>query len=214
MVPQKSTDSLFNFLTDSLSVKIKDGNLYADNTTLGADNGIGVAAMLAILDSKDIQHPLIEALFTVDEEIGMIGSLNLQPDFLKSTMLLNLDTENDEEFSVSCAGGVMIIGSDTFGYKKIESEMLTFKIEIDGLKGGHSGLDIHMERANANKLMARLLKYLSVIEYDLIAFVGGDLFNAIPRSATIELSIDASNEKRFLSLCMEKKITVFLLLRE
>lgn len=200
MVPQKNADKVHNFETDPINSYI-DGNwVTADGTTLGADNGIGISSILAILESETLKHGPLEALFTYDEETGMYGALGLQPDLLQAEILLNTDSEQEGELYMSCAGGIDLAAS--FKYKDepyIPENEIALKIVISGLKGGHSGVDIHLGRANANKLLFRFLKY-AVQEYDArLAWVsGGNLRNAIPREAEAIITIPAEYKSDFL----------------
>lgn len=185
MVPQANSNINHNFQTDPIDVYIDGDKVTAHDTTLGADNGVGVAAIMAVLEDKELKHPGIEALFTVDEEDGMDGAFGIEPGFLKGEILLNLDTEEEGDLCVGCAGGTDVTA--TFRYKEEENENPedpTFKISLTGLKGGHSGCDIHLGRANANKLLFRFLKE-AVRNYEVrVAKVdGGSLRNAIPREA-------------------------------
>ena len=200
MVPQKNADKVHNFETDPINSYI-DGNwVTADGTTLGADNGIGISSILAILESETLKHGPLEALFTYDEETGMYGALGLQPDLLQAEILLNTDSEQEGELYMSCAGGIDLAAS--FKYKDepyIPENEIALKIIISGLKGGHSGVDIHLGRANANKLLFRFLKH-AVQEYDArLAWVsGGNLRNAIPREAEAIITIPAEYKSDFL----------------
>ncbi|RYD99564.1 MAG: aminoacyl-histidine dipeptidase [Sphingobacteriales bacterium] len=180
MVCQKNNDTVFDFETQGIIMKIEGDWVKAEGTTLGADNGIGVATIMSILESKDIPHPAIEALFTIDEETGMTGALGLQPGQLQGDILLNLDTEEDDAFSIGCAGGVDVTATQTYELEAGIGEAA--KIVIKGLKGGHSGMDIHKGLGNANVLLGRFL-YLDVDDTQLIAIDGGGLRNAIPREA-------------------------------
>lgn len=195
MVHQKNADTTFDFDKQGIDMFVDGDWVKAKGTTLGADNGIGVAAIMALLEATDIQHPPIQALFTIDEETGMTGALALEGGILNGKILLNLDTEEDTELTIGCAGGVDITGSGSY-----TSSPATFKsrfsIAITGLTGGHSGMDIHKGRANANKLMARLL--LPLLKDNLIelaSFKGGSLRNAIPREAFVELACSPENYK-------------------
>ncbi len=185
MVPQANSHINHNFQTDPIDAYIDGNKVTARDTTLGADNGIGVASIMAVLEDKSRKHAGIEALFTVDEEEGMDGAFGIEPGFLKGEILLNLDTEEEGDLCVGCAGGTDVTA--TFKYKEEENENPedpTFKISLTGLKGGHSGCDIHLGRANANKLLFRFLKE-AVRNYEVrVAEVnGGSLRNAIPREA-------------------------------
>lgn len=190
MVCQKNNDTTFDFDTDGIRTFVDGDWVKAEGTTLGADNGIGVATIMSILESNDIPHPELEALFTVDEETGMSGAFGLQPGFLKGDILLNLDTEDDDEITIGCAGGVDVTATQTFAREKIEGK--GFLIEIKGLQGGHSGVDIALGRGNANVILSRLL--FAGIQYGirLIKIDGGGLRNAIPREANALVSVKDS----------------------
>lgn len=188
MVHQKNNATDFDFETQGIRMMIDNDWVTADGTTLGADNGLGVATIMGLLASKDIPHPSLEAMFTVDEETGMTGAKELDSSFYEGEILLNLDTEDDDELSIGCAGG---IDTNTFyKYEELYSleDTQAFKVEIKGLKGGHSGMDIDQGRANANKLMARLLT-LATNDCMLHSFEGGGLRNAIPREAVAVVSL-------------------------
>ena len=185
MVHQKNADTVFDFDTQGIDSYIDGDWVSAKGTTLGADNGMGVAAAMAVLSSNDISHPAIEALFTVDEETGMTGAKELNAAKLSGKILLNLDTEDDDEFSVGCAGGI-----DTNSRYEYEEQEVpgtgwsAFKIVLKGLKGGHSGMDIHLGRGNANLLMNRLIyEMMQAGELRISKLEGGSLRNAIPRES-------------------------------
>ncbi|GHU85750.1 aminoacyl-histidine dipeptidase [Bacteroidia bacterium] len=182
MVPQANSDSNHNFETDPIKAYIDGEWVTADGTTLGADNGIGAAAAMAILESKDIAHGPLECLFTATEETGMDGAFGLKAGLLQGSTLLNLDTEDEGELIVGCAGGLDVVIAHQ--YQPTQATGEAFKIELKGLKGGHSGLDINLGRANANKVMARLLQKCLPIGVKISSFEGGNLRNAIPREAT------------------------------
>jgi len=185
MVHQKNADTNFDFQTQGIPMLIDNDWVKANGTTLGADNGIGVAAIMAILASDTIAHPKIEALFTIDEETGMTGAIKLDPTNLSGQILLNLDTEDDDELSIGCAGGIDTNTKYTYQQSPIQPNSLLFSIKIRGLLGGHSGMDIHKGRANANLLMNRLLYHIYQLNNDLqlISIDGGSLRNAIPRES-------------------------------
>ncbi|ADQ79992.1 aminoacyl-histidine dipeptidase [Paludibacter propionicigenes WB4] len=190
MVPQKNSNVTHDFQTDPIDAHIDGEWVTASDTTLGADNGIGLAAAMSVLQSKDIPHPAIEMFVTVDEETGMFGAFGLQPNFLKGDILINMDSEDEGELYVGCAGG--IDGDITFRYTEVEIEEgdVALKISLTGLKGGHSGVDIHLQRANANKLMFRFLKdAVSDYEARLASIDGGSLRNAIPREAFAVITV-------------------------
>lgn len=200
MVHQKNADSTFDFATQGIDMYIDGDWVKARGTTLGADNGIGVAAMMALLESKDIPHPPLEALFTVDEETGMTGALGLKPGLLKARIMLNLDTEDDRELTIGCAGGIDITGSGNYAQEAPADDMTGFTLTIAGLKGGHSGMDIHIGRGNANKLMNRLL-YSAAESHGLrVAGIdGGSLRNAIPRESKAVVAVPKAAEEAFRS---------------
>ncbi len=184
MVCQKNNDTQFNFDTQGIKMLVKDDWVSADGTTLGADNGIGVAAIMSILESHDIAHPTLEALLTIDEETGMTGAMGLEAGYLQGEILLNLDTEDDNEIGVGCAGGIDISARKTYKLEKVSSKMVALKLTVKGLRGGHSGMDIHHGYGNANKLMNRVLFALN--DEVLIAEIdGGSLRNAIPRESNV-----------------------------
>ena len=197
MVCQKEDGKEIDFKKDGLSVYIDNGYVTADGTTLGADNGIAVSMMMAILEDQKISHPPIEAVFTTDEEIGMLGAVKLPFHKLKGKRMINIDSEDESVVTVSCAGG-----SD-FGIEvPLERETLkgnTLKLTVKGLKGGHSGVEINSGRENANALMARILNHLSEIsDFKIISVSGGDKGNAIPRVSEAEVLVSKDVEKELL----------------
>jgi dipeptidase D len=190
MVHQKNAGTVFDFDAQGIEMIVDGDWVKANGTTLGADNGIGVAAIMALLSSTDIPHPALECLFTIDEETGMTGAMKMEGGNFSGKILLNLDTEDDDELSIGCAGGIDTNTSYTYQFSEIEQGSVGLKITISGLLGGHSGMDIDKGRGNANKLMVRILYHLlSVSDYQLISFDGGSLRNAIPREANVVLSI-------------------------
>lgn len=182
MVPQKNSDTQHDFEKDAIDTYTVDGWVKARGTTLGADNGIGAAAALAVLEDDGLVHGPIEALFTIDEETGMTGANNLQSDVLKGDILLNMDSEDEGELYVGCAGGSNANMVFTFREDAVPKGHVAYQLKLTGLKGGHSGMDINTGRANANKLLFRFLKH-AVAELDarLSSVDGGSLRNAIPR---------------------------------
>lgn len=196
MVPQKNNDRVFDFEKDPIEAYVEDNGEWvtANGTTLGADNGIGVATAMAILADKNVVHPPLEALFTVDEETGMYGAFDLKGGWLRGKYLLNLDSETEGELYVGCAGGVDTTA--TFSYEPVETEEgdIAVRISLTGCKGGHSGCDIHLQRANAIKQLFRVLKE-AVTNYEarLATVEGGSLRNAIPREASAIVTIPAEN---------------------
>ena len=192
MVCQKNNDVDFDFETQGIQMYVDGDWVRAKGTTLGADNGLGVATIMSILESNDIAHPDLEALFTIDEETGMTGALALKPGQLKGEILLNLDTEEDDEIDIGCAGGVDVTASAKFNLEDVKGE--TFKIEIKGLQGGHSGMDIIKGLGNSNKLLGRFLFVGLDNQIQLISIDGGSLRNAIPREAKAIISVDNSED--------------------
>jgi len=192
MVHQKNADTEFDFLTQGIQSYIDGDWVTAKGTTLGADNGMGVATIMTLLASSTIQHPSIEALFTIDEETGMTGAFELEKGILEGEILLNLDTEDDDEFSIGCAGGIDTNTSKLYKQEKI-SGSIGFEIIVKGLKGGHSGMDIHLERGNANKIMNRILALALNYNLQLSQIDGGSLRNAIPRESVAKIVVDSKD---------------------
>ena len=190
MVHQKNVDTEFDFLTQGIQSFIDGDWVTANGTTLGADNGMGVATIMTLLASNSIQHPAIEALFTIDEETGMTGAFELEKGILDGQILLNLDTEDDDEFSIGCAGGIDTNSSKLYTQEKI-AEGVGFEIIVKGLKGGHSGMDIHLERGNANKIMNRILALAIDSNLRISEIDGGSLRNAIPRESIAKIVVDS-----------------------
>ena len=190
MVHQKNSDTIFDFDKQGIEMYVDGDWVRAKGTTLGADNGIGVASIMSLLSSTDISHPAIEALFTIDEETGMTGALLLKGGLLTGNILLNLDTEADDELTIGCAGGIDITA--TGNYTRVKSgSSSAFKISVKGLTGGHSGAEIHFGRGNANKLMNRILLQLTNDHSINIASInGGSLRNAIPRESVAIIVVD------------------------
>lgn len=184
MVCEKNADTEFNFDTDAIQAYIDGDWVKARGTTLGADNGIGVAMALSVLTSNDLQHPAIECLFTVDEETGLTGAFALETGLLKGEILINLDSEDDGEVFIGCAGGIGTRAEFEFRREATPAGHFAFKVEVSGLKGGHSGGDIHLGLANAIKLLAGYLGTLKEkMPVRLASIQGGNLHNAIPREA-------------------------------
>ncbi|MBR2050106.1 MAG: beta-Ala-His dipeptidase, partial [Rikenellaceae bacterium] len=199
MVPQKNGDKVFDFEKDAIEAYIDGDWVTANGTTLGSDNGIGVASIMAVLESKDIKHGSIEALFTATEESGMHGAFGLKGGLLKGDVLLNLDSETEGELYVGCAGG--LDASINFDYKAEGTPAEGYRaaeITIKGLKGGHSGIEIILQRANANKLMFRLINAVKKQQELLLCSVdGGGLRNAIPREAKATVMVEAAKWDEF-----------------
>jgi len=198
MVHQKNGDTNFDFDTQGIEMFIDNDWVKAKGTTLGADNGLGVATIMAILESENIVHPAIEALFTIDEETGMTGAMGLKGGLLDGDILLNLDTEEDDEIGVGCAGGIDVTATRTYKEEETPEFKIGYTITVKGLQGGHSGMDIHKGFGNSNKILNRLLFDgfenfgLRISEID-----GGSLRNAIPRESFANVAIDAVHEKAF-----------------
>ncbi len=199
MVPQKNKDTEHDFEKEGINMLIDGDWVKADGTTLGADNGIGVAAILALLESKDIPHPPLEALFTVDEETGMTGAHELKPGLLTGEIMLNLDTENDRELDIGCAGGVDVTAEGNYQTEPVDTgNYLPYLIRVKGLTGGHSGMDIHLYRGNANKILNRILFETEKYGVRLGYFDGGGLRNAIPREAEALVWIPVHEKENIL----------------
>ncbi len=193
MVCQKNNDVNFDFETQGIQMEVDGDWVKAKGTTLGADNGLGVATIMSILESSDIPHPDLEALFTIDEETGMTGALGLKAGQLTGQILLNLDTEEDDEIDIGCAGGIDVTVSQNYSTEVSDGQIV--RIEIKGLQGGHSGMDIHKGFGNANIILGRILyKALETQNVRLISIDGGSLRNAIPREAVALISVRDSGE--------------------
>lgn len=199
MVHQKNAATNFDFENEGIKMLVDGDWVTADGTTLGADNGLGVASIMAILASKEIEHPNLEALFTIDEETGMTGAMGLESGILQGDILLNLDTEEDDEIGMGCAGGIDITATRTYKEENIPENTVAFTISVKGLNGGHSGMDIHKGLGNANKIMNRLL-FDSFTNFGLrISEInGGSLRNAIPRESEAIVTIDSISKEAFL----------------
>ena len=204
MVPQKNNDTVFDFAKDPIEAYIDGEWVTAKGTTLGADNGIGVAAAMAILADKNVVHPPLEVLVTVDEETGMYGAFALEGGLLQGKTLLNLDSEAEGELYVGCAGGVDTTAKFAYTPVEVEEGDVAVKVSVTGCKGGHSGCDIHLQRANANKLLFRFLKE-AVANYEarLASVEGGSLRNAIPREASAIITIPAEGLDEVMDLVAE-----------
>lgn len=198
MVHQKNSDTDFDFDSQGIEMYVDGDWVRAKGTTLGADNGLGVATIMAILESETIAHPAIDALFTIDEETGMTGAMGLKGGLLKGEILLNLDTEEDDEIGVGCAGGVDVTATRTYNKINTPSNTTAFAIHIKGLNGGHSGMDIIKGLGNANKMMNRLL-YAVKEKINLSDLQGGSLRNAIPRESKATFVVSENDLKAVLS---------------
>ncbi len=199
MVHQKNKDTQFDFDTQGIDMYIDGDWVRARGTTLGADNGLGVATIMAILESDDIPHPALEALFTIDEETGMTGAMGLEGGLLEGEILLNLDTEEDDEIGVGCAGGIDVTATRTYEEEDTPEFKIGYQIQVKGLQGGHSGMQIHEGLGNANKIMNRLLfDGFEHFGLRISKIEGGGLRNAIPRESYAIVAIDAVKETIFL----------------
>lgn len=193
MVPQKNADKVHDFTQDPIEAYIDGDWVKANGTTLGADNGIGMASALAILGSDDIKHGPLEVLLTVDEEAGMTGAFGVEPGMLQAEILINTDSEQEGEIYMGCAGGVDAEFTLPVQWQPIANGMQAFTLSLTGLKGGHSGVNIHLGRGNANKLLARFLAgHARELQLAIAAFNGGSLRNAIPREASVMLTVPAA----------------------
>ena len=199
MVHQKNATTDFNFEEEGINMFVDDDWVKAKGTTLGADNGLGVAAIMGILSSKNSEHPAIEALFTIDEETGMTGAMGLDATFLTGEILINLDTEEDDEIGIGCAGGIDITATRYYSEEGIPEKTTAFSISISGLNGGHSGMDIHRGLGNANKIMNRMLfDRFTNFGLRISEINGGSLRNTIPRESVSKFVIDTISKDPFL----------------
>ncbi len=208
MVCEKNKSTNHDFENDPIKMKRDNGWMRAEGTTLGSDNGIGVAAALAVITDKDVVHGPIEILLTVDEETGLTGANNLQPGFIKGKILINMDSEEDGAFYVGCAGGMDTVAVFNLEYENTPEGCEVYELIVTGLKGGHSGLDIQQGRGNAIKILARALKALEKLNYKISKIEGGSLRNAIPREAEaiLYLTKDAHNEAAMIIKSLEGAI--------
>ncbi len=199
MVHQKNNDTVFDFDTQGIDMYVEEDWVKAKGTTLGADNGLGVATIMALLERTDIPHPELEALFTIDEETGMTGAMGLKAGVLKGAILLNLDTEEDDEIDIGCAGGIDVTATRNYKEKLSGIGAIAFEITVKGLSGGHSGMDIHKGLGNANKIMNRLLYSASEkFRVRISEINGGSLRNAIPRESVAVITVDKGHKDDFL----------------
>lgn len=199
MVHQKNADTVFDFDTQGIDMYVDGDLVRARGTTLGADNGLGVATIMAILESKDIPHPAIEALFTIDEETGMTGALNLKGGILQGQILLNLDTEEDDEIDIGCAGGIDVTATRSYNEEEVPEGSVGHIITVKGLNGGHSGMDIHKGLGNANKIMNRLLfDAFENFGLQVAEINGGSLRNAIPRESVAKVIISEMFDEAYI----------------
>ena len=209
MVCEKNSDITFDFSKEPIKLKLKGDILTADGTTLGADNGIGLAISLAILEDKTLKHGPIEALFTVDEETGLTGAFAMEKDMLTGKILLNLDSEDFGVITVGCAGGgetKIILPVKT---QPVDKNQVPLMIKVSGLRGGHSGVDIHEQRGNAVKLLTRILWKAKGYDFSISNIKGGDKHNAIPREAFALVSVNKSDKDKFISTLKSEEKAIF-----
>ncbi|MGE8432989.1 aminoacyl-histidine dipeptidase [Chryseobacterium joostei] len=205
MVCQKNNDVNFDFETEGIKMEIDGDWVKAKGTTLGADNGLGVATIMSILESSDIPHPALEALFTIDEETGMTGAIGLKPGQLTGEILLNLDTEEDDEIDIGCAGGVDVTITQNYAVEAPKGQIV--RIEVKGLQGGHSGMDIHKGFGNSNIILGRLLYVgLEKQNLEIVSIDGGGLRNAIPREGAAVVSVRNAGEFIEAATILKKEI--------
>ncbi|MBP3573305.1 MAG: aminoacyl-histidine dipeptidase [Prevotella sp.] len=204
MVPQKTPTSTHDFINDPIETRIEGDWVYANNTTLGADDGMGVAAIMAIMEDKNMKHGPLNALITADEETSMIGANALPEGELEGEILLNLDTEQEGEMIIGSAGGLDITAEIEYKEVETDSEDRAVKITVDGLRGGHSGIEIGLGHANANKLMARIaVDVIANTEARLATWAGGNMRNAIPRTCEAVFTLPAENVEELKAIAAE-----------
>ncbi len=208
MVHQKNEGTDFDFDTEGIKMYIDGDWVKAEGTTLGSDNGIGVAMIMAVLSANDIPHPALQGLFTIDEETGMTGAIELKGDVLHGEIMLNLDTEDDDELTIGCAGGVDVTASGTYEEEAVPEGSVALQVEVKGLVGGHSGGDIHLGLGNANKLLNRLLS-MATEDFDigLASFHGGSARNAIPREAKAVITVPGDQKDGLVAAIKDLEAT-------
>lgn len=201
MVCEKNSDKEHDFTKDPINLIVKGDYIYADKTTLGADDGIAVAYAMALLEDKTLEHPPIEVLLTTNEEAGMTGAMAIQPQYINGKIILNLDSEEEGKLLVSCAGGIRTKSLIPIEWVNKKENTNTYNLVIIGLKGGHSGAEIHLGRGNSNKLMGRFLKEVEKkLEFNLVSINGGTKNNAIPRECSAVITINKHDEKKLLDI--------------
>ncbi len=201
MVCEKNKGTVHDFDKDPIKMLIEDGWVTADGTTLGADNAIGVCMGLALLEDNNLAHPALEVLCTIDEETGMTGAMGLEPGFLEGNVMLNLDTEEEGALYIGCAGGKHTIMTKKIEWEDMPAGLKTYSVKINGLRGGHSGLNIIDQFGNAIKLLSRMIYKLGeTFSYRLVSFNGGTAHNAIPREAEVVLALDEDAHKKLQDL--------------
>ena len=207
MVPQKNSDTKHDFEKDPIDAYIDGDWVTAKGTTLGADNGMGVAASMAVLEATDLVHGPIEVLITMDEETGMTGAENLKAGLLDGDILINLDSEDEGELYIGCAGGIDTFGEWTYTAEPVPDGMVAYEISVKGLKGGHSGLDINLGRGNANKIMnVLLMKAAEKYGVRLAKIEGGSLRNAIPRESFVTVVVEEAKKGDFETFVKEFEV--------
>ncbi|QUF83848.1 aminoacyl-histidine dipeptidase [Clostridium butyricum] len=201
MVCEKNSDKEHDFEKDPINLVVKGDYIYADRTTLGADDGIAVAYAMTVLEDNAIEHPAIEVLLTTDEEAGMSGAMALQPHYINGKIVLNLDSEEEGKLLVSCAGGIRTKSILPIEWIDKKNDTIAYNIVIRGLKGGHSGMEIHLGRGNSNKLMGRLLKNIDKeLDFNLVSLNGGSKNNAIPRESSSIITVSQKDERKLLDI--------------
>lgn len=208
MVPQKNNDTVHDFKKDPIDAYIDGEWVKARGTTLGADNGLGVAAMMAILEDNTLKHGPLEALITTDEETGMVGAFGLKQGTVNGEILLNLDSEDEGELYIGCAGGVDVTATMEYKGDKADDDDVCMLINLKGLRGGHSGLEINEGRGNANKLIVRIVQSaIECLDANLVRWNGGNMRNAIPREAEVVLAVAAAQQQELIDLVEDFKET-------
>ena len=209
MVHEKNNEVEFDFLNSGIKMYVEGDWVKADGTTLGADNGLGVAAIMAVLESKEISHPKVEALFTVDEETGMTGALNLSNTILSGKILLNLDTEEDDEICIGCAGGIDITMKRSYNLINSTNDEVCVELLLNGLTGGHSGAEIHKGLGNSNKIIFEIINEINNhFKISICSVDGGGLRNAIPRESTAIISFSKDNFELFEEI-IKKSLEIY-----
>ncbi len=208
MVCDKTPEKVIDFEKDPIEIFVKDGRIFAKDTTLGADNGFGVAASIALIREKNIAHPPLELLFTVDEETGLHGAKNLDKSLFKARRAINIDTEEWGSIYIGCAGGKDFEFFGSYREVKASDSFQSCRIVVSGLKGGHSGIDIHRSRGNAVKVLGEVLWTARTLSYELATFNGGKAHNIIPRDAEAQILIDKKHLAELKRLCEEKVVEV------
>lgn len=208
MVPQKNNDTVHDFEKDPIDAYVDGEWVKAKGTTLGADNGLGVAAIMAVLEDTTLKHGPLEALITTDEETGMVGAFGLKPGTVNGEILLNLDSEDEGELYIGCAGGIDITATMEYKADKADEDDIYIRINLKGLRGGHSGLEINEGRGNANKLMVRIVQSaIECFDANLVRWNGGNMRNAIPREAEAVLAISPAQKQELIDLVGDFKET-------